>query len=96
MTAAAPRIEDVGDHEYLVRIDLDEDIVTVRVRATPAVIADASGTEADEQRVVAATVDYLTARQRADDLPAELDLDDVVAAYDGYIDHLRETLAHHG
>ena len=90
--AAEPRIEALGDHEYLVHITMDDDIVTVRVRATPDVVADIAGDGAGDAAVVLATVAYLTARQRPDDLPQELDLDDVVAAYDDYVDQLHETL----
>jgi hypothetical protein len=35
---------------------------------------------------------YLTARQRPDDLPKQLDLDDIIAAYDGYLDDLRDQI----
>ncbi|BBX35670.1 hypothetical protein MMAG44476_11479 [Mycolicibacterium mageritense DSM 44476 = CIP 104973] len=90
--APEPRIEALGDHEYLVHISMDDDIVTVRVRATPQVVADIAGDGADDTAVVLATIAYLTARQRADDLPQELDLDDVIAAYDDYVDKLRDTL----
>jgi hypothetical protein len=41
--------------------------------------------------------DYLTRRQRPDDPPGDLDLQDVAAAYDDYVDQLRAVLAepHH-
>lgn len=83
------QIESLGDHDYLLRIGMDDDVVTVRVYADPDVV---SGLGGDEQRVVAATVAFLTARQRADDLPADLDLADVAAAYDDYLDRLRAEL----
>ncbi len=92
MIPATPVIEPFGDHEYLVHIEEDEEIVTIRMRADPTLVAEIGGPDADESRVVAATVGYLTARQRADELPQALDLQDVAAAYDGYVDQLRGEL----
>jgi hypothetical protein len=95
MTVEHPRIEALGDHDYLVDVPLGEDVVTIRMRATPEVVGRIAGADADadETRVVAATMAYLTARQRADDLPEQLDLDDVVAAHDDYLDDLQNQLS---
>jgi hypothetical protein len=57
------------------------------------VIARLTTDESDETRIIEATAAYLIARQRADDLPPQLDLDDVAAAYDGFEDDLRRQLA---
>lgn len=46
----------------------------------------------DEQRVVEATADYLIARQSPDDLPEQVDLDAVAAAYDHYVEDLHRLL----
>ncbi len=64
--------------------------MVVRVHADPAVVAQIAD---DEQRVVEATAAYLIARQSADDLPEQVDLDTVAAAYDGYIEDLHQQLA---
>lgn len=87
-----PQVESVGDHHYLVRARQGEDIVEIQIRATPAVIARLTSDESDETRIIEATAAYLIARQRADDLPPQLDLDDVAAAYAGFDDALREQL----
>lgn len=87
-----PRIEALGDHDYLVRVDQDDELVTIRMRATPEVVARIAGPDADETRVVAATIAYLIARQRPDELPGQLDLDDIIAAYDGYLDDLHDRI----
>jgi hypothetical protein len=63
------------------------------VHASPGVVDAISVLEADEIRVVEATAAYLIERQRADDLPSTLDLDEVAAAYDDYIDDIRMRLA---
>jgi len=81
-------IEFVGDHEYLVRITVD-DIVTLRVYADPEMVAHIGAAEA---HIVAATIAYLTDRQQPDELPTDLDLQDVAAAYDDYVDRLRADL----
>jgi hypothetical protein len=92
MTVEQARIEALGDHNYRVRVALGEDLVTIFVRATPEVVTRVAGADGDETRVVAATMDFLTARQAADDLPEQLDLDDVVAAYGEYIEDIRTQL----
>lgn len=92
MTAAKPHIEPLGDHHYLVRVREGEDTVGIRVHASPAVVRRIAAVDTDETRIVEATVAYLIQRQRADDLPGDLDLDDVAAAYDGYIDDIHVQL----
>jgi hypothetical protein len=89
MSTNPPVIEALGDHDYLVRVAQDEDLVTIQIRANPDAVARIAGPDADETRVVAATVAYLTARQRPDDLPEQLDIDDVIAAYDDFVDQLQ-------
>jgi hypothetical protein len=89
MSIDAPSVEALGDHDYLVRFQQGEDVVVVRVYADPAVVAQIAD---DEKRVVKATADYLIARQSADDLPEQVDLDAVAAAYDDYVDDLHHRL----
>jgi hypothetical protein len=89
MSTIQPTLEALGDHDYLVRFQQDEDTVVVRMYADPAVVVQIA---ADEQRVVEATAAYLIARQRADDLPEQVDLAAVAAAYEGYVDDLHRQL----
>jgi hypothetical protein len=89
MSVIPPALEALGDHEYLVRFQQDQDTVVVRMHADPAVVAQIAG---DEQRVVEATAAYLIARQSAEDLPEQVDLDTVAAAYDGYVADLHRQL----
>jgi hypothetical protein len=89
--AGEPRIEALGEHNYLLRLREGEDTIEIRVYASPAILGRLpAGT--DEYRVVEATVAYLIHRQRADDLPASLDLDDVAAAYDDYLTQIGNQL----
>jgi hypothetical protein len=87
MTAEQPHVEPLGEHDYLIRVREGEATVEIRLHASPAVVRRIA-VDVDETRIVEATVAYLVQRQRADDLPVNLDLDDVTAAYDGYIDDI--------
>ncbi|WP_006240976.1 hypothetical protein [Mycolicibacterium tusciae] len=89
MSGHWPILEALGDHDYLVRFRRDEDTVVVRVHADPEVVQQIAD---DEQRVVEATAAYLIARQSADDLPEQVDLDAVAAAYDTYVEDLHRQL----
>ncbi len=77
-----PRIEALGDHDYLIRMQIDGDDLTIRVRADPDTVTQIGGPDADEAAIIEATIVYLTARQRPDELPQQLDLDDVSMAYE--------------
>ena len=93
MIDSRPIIESLGDHDYLVRFMQDDDGIEIQMRATPAIVARIAGADADEARVIAVTAAYLIERQSADELPGQLDLDDVLAAYDGYVEDLRDRLS---
>jgi hypothetical protein len=84
-----PKVRRVAEHEYLVMLDEGDDVIEIQVRTTPAVLARIGVIDTDERLVVDATMAFLIARQRADDLPTKLDLADVAAAYDGYIEDIR-------
>ena len=89
MSVDQPALEALGDHDYLVRLQQGEDTVVLRVHADPAVVERIAD---EEQRVVEATAAYLIARQSVDELPEQVDLDDVAAAYDGYVKDLQRQL----
>jgi len=92
MIRKTPQVETLGDHAYVVRVSEGDETVEIRLRATPGVVGRIGGLETDELRIVEATAAYLIARQRADDLPASLDLDDVAAAYPDYVDTISAQL----
>ncbi len=89
--ADQPHIESLGEHNYLVRVPEGEEIIEIRMHASPGVIGRLPA-DTDEHRLVEATATYLIERQRADDLPATLDLDDVAAAYDDYLTEIGSRL----
>lgn len=80
----------LGEHDYLVRVGTGEQATEIRMHASPSVVDRI--TNADEARIIEATTAYLISRQRADDLPSDLDLADVAAVYDDYLDDLHRRL----
>jgi hypothetical protein len=88
-------VEGVGDHTYLVHLHGAEGApVEIRVYASPAVVASLMAVHStSEDKIVEATTAYLLARQQVDDLPTFLELDDVVAAYEGYLEDLQGRLS---
>ncbi len=94
--AEQTRIEALGERRYLIRASLDDDKVEILVYATPSVIERLTDDPADEIRVIEATGAFLLARQRPDDLPSQLDLDEVVAAYEDFEGDVRRYLAQPG
>lgn len=95
MMSDDPTVEVLGDHQYLLHLqDAEGGAVEISVYASPDVVAPLTdGNNADEYQVVEATTAYLLARQRVDDLPTFLELDDVAAAYEGYVDDVRSRLS---
>ena len=75
-----PRDEPMDDQRYLVSATSDDDDVQIVVAITPEVRKWGHRRGYDEQSVVEAAIAYLIARQRVDELPAKLFLEDVAAA----------------
>lgn len=86
------QIEQTGEHEYLVRLTEAEDQVQFLIRAAPPVLAKLGFQPHQEAQVVTATAAFLIRRQLAADLPEVVDLDDVAAVYDDYLDQLTKGL----
>lgn len=89
MTAGGPRIEDLGEHRFLVSVDADDDPVEVQVYVDPAVLERIGLAIADELSIVSAAMDFLLERQHADDLPSRVDLDEVAGVYEGFVEDIR-------
>jgi hypothetical protein len=87
------RMESLGEHRFLLTSRDSDELVEIQVYADPAVVKRIGLEGVDEQRVIRAAADFLLERQRADELPGKVDLDDVVAAYDGFIDDMRERVS---
>lgn len=89
MTSQQPQIDALGGHHYAITVREGEDLVQISLHADPATVALIGGDQLDERRLVEETLRYLVRRQRADDLPPALDLADVAAGYDTWIDEMR-------
>ncbi|KJK56325.1 hypothetical protein [Saccharothrix sp. ST-888] len=85
-------VEPLGDHDYLVRAHLSEEVIESRFQASPAVLAELRLPPAEEQRVVREAALFLAERQPVIDFPQMVDLDDLVAVYDDFLSELGRRL----
>ena len=77
-------IDPQGEHEYLVTQASELEDVRTWVTVPPEVM-DRLGTD-DEEDVVRRTVLFLRTHQDVADFPEVLDLEDVIAGYDDYLE----------
>jgi hypothetical protein len=82
-------VEPLGEHDYLVRAWHSAGVAESRFRAGESVLGRVGKGPADEQYVVERSVSYLLAHQPVIDLPPMVDLDDMAAAFDDFLDYLR-------
>ena len=87
-------IQELDGQTYLASITDEETTVDIRITVTPAGLERIGMAAGDQPRIVRETLQYLLERQRADELPDTLDLEDVAAAYDDYIDDICRRVAH--
>ena len=73
-------IEDQGGGQYLVRANSLEDRAIVTLVLSGASIAT-GGTLAEDEATASAVMLYLLGRQDASDLPARVEIDEVLATY---------------
>jgi len=82
-------IEADGEHAYLIRVHDVDDEITIELRLGEDAARDLDVDGRREGQVAAATVRYLLTRQEAFDLPSELDIEDIVAAYPDFTEVIR-------
>ena len=73
-------IEDQGGGEYLVRASSLEDR-TILILVLSGAFTATGGALAEDEVTASATMLYLLGRQDASDLPARVEIDDVLATY---------------
>ena len=73
-------IEDQGGDQYLVRANSLEDRTILTLVMSGAYTAS-GGTLAEDEATASAVMLYLLGRQDASDLPARVEIDDVLATY---------------
>lgn len=86
-------VESGEDHYYFVRGEQDGDPVEIRVLIDPEVVASMGLPSAPDEDLVRATVSFLLEHQRIDELPPQLSLADVAAAYEGFSEQLKTRLS---
>lgn len=86
-------VEEIRDHHYLVRGEEDGDTMETQFVVDPDALEQLGVPDAPAEDVVRVTAEYLLQRQRQDDLPTRVDIEDVAAAYEDFAHELREGLA---
>ncbi|WP_448624968.1 hypothetical protein [Geodermatophilus sp. URMC 64] len=79
-------IERQGDHEFVVRLGTGEQAVESWFNLSPGVLGQLGVAPAAEEDLVRRTADFLLQHQDLADFPQVVELEDVLAVYDGYRD----------
>jgi hypothetical protein len=83
--AASIEIESQGEHQYVVRLQDDDEAGETWFNITPTVLEQVRAPDESEERVVQRTTEFLVARQGVADFPSIVELEDVIAAYEDYL-----------
>jgi hypothetical protein len=81
-------IETQGDHQYVVRLQDDDELTESWFTITPGILDRLRKDGEDEEHFVRRTADFLVQRQGVADFPDIVDLEDVMATYDDYVEYL--------
>jgi hypothetical protein len=81
-------IETQGEHQYVVRLRDDDEASETWFNITPALLDQVRVGEENEELVVRRTAEFLLAHQGVADFPDIVELEDVIATYDGFIDFM--------
>jgi hypothetical protein len=77
-------IEAQGEHEFLVRLQADDETVESWIRVDPDVL-ERDDLPPDEQELVRRTVRFLLGHQGVADFPQVVEIEDVIAGYPDYL-----------
>jgi hypothetical protein len=86
--AASIEIDSQGEHQYVVRLEDGEDVAETWFNITPGLLDRVLAQDEDEEGVVRRTAEFLVARQDVADFPDIVELEDVIATYDDYVDFM--------
>jgi hypothetical protein len=81
-------IETQGEHQYVVRVRDDDEACETWFNITPAIVERLRIGRETEEQVVRRTADFLVARQGVADFPDIVELEDVIATYDDFIEFM--------
>jgi hypothetical protein len=87
--AASIDIDAQGEHQYVVRLQDGEDVAETWFNITPEVLDRVLAEGEDEEGVVRRTAAFLAERQDVADFPGIVELEDVIASYQDYVDFMR-------
>jgi hypothetical protein len=79
-------IETQGEYQYVVRLRDEDEACETWFNITPAALDQVRVGGEDEERVVERTAEFLVARQGVADFPDIVELEDVIATYDDFIE----------
>ena len=81
-------IETQGDHQYVVRLQDDDEAAESWFTITADLMERLRKDGEDEEHFVRRTAEFLVQRQGVADFPDIVDLEDVIATYDDYVEYL--------
>jgi hypothetical protein len=81
-------IETQGEHRYVVQLRDEDEATESWFNITPSIFERLRAGEEDEEHFVRRTAEFLVQRQGVADFPDIVELEDVIATYSDYIDHL--------
>jgi hypothetical protein len=87
--ATSIEIETQGEHQYVVQLRDDDEMTESWFTITPSILERLRTGDEDEAHFVRRTAEFLVQRQGVADFPDIVDLEDVMATYDDYVDYLR-------
>jgi len=87
------RIEAIDEDRFLATGQGEDGVVEVRVLVEEGFVDRVGLQQTSGADIAEATIAYLLGHQRIDELPPQLELEDVAAAYDDFEEELRRTLA---
>ena len=89
--ATSIEIDTQGDHQYVVQLRDDDEVTESWFTITPSLREQLCSDGEDEEHFVRRTAEFLVQHQDVADFPDIVDLEDVIATYDDYVDFLRRT-----
>jgi hypothetical protein len=81
-------IDTQGEHQYVVQLRDDDEVIESWFNITPSILERLRKGGEDEEHFVRRTAEFLVQRQGVADFPDIVDLEDVIATYDDYIEYL--------
>jgi hypothetical protein len=86
--ATSIEIETQGEHRYVVQLRDDDEVTESWFTITPSILDRLRRGAEDEEHFVRRTAEFLVQRQGVADFPDIVDLEDVIATYDDYVEYL--------